>query len=68
MGEPGPGKGPVIFQALTACDCGCGKKKRFEFRVGRDTVTIDDPDMIRGLIVEMHAGFELLWGPLEVGP
>jgi hypothetical protein len=61
MGEPGPGKGPVVFKAITACDCGCGLKARFEFTVGRDSVAIDDPAAIQGLIEEMKAGFCLLW-------
>ena len=63
LGEPGPGKGPVLFRALTACHCGCGLGARFEFRVGRDAVLIDDPEMIRALIAEMRAGFASLWGP-----
>lgn len=63
LGEPGPGKGPVLFRAMTACGCGCGLPARFEFRVGRDTVMIDDPALIRALIAEMQAGVELLWGP-----
>ena len=62
-GTPGPGKGPVLFRAMTACDCGCGRKARFEFRVGRDTIEIDDPAMIKALIVEMQVGYALLWGP-----
>ena len=61
IGEPGPGKGPVLFQAMTACDCGCGRKDRFEFRIGRNEISIDDPDAIRCLIAEMQAGFDLLW-------
>lgn len=65
MGIPGPGKAPVIFQAMTACDCGCGAKARFEFCVGRDTVVIDDPAAIKELIAEMRAGYVLLWGPEE---
>jgi hypothetical protein len=65
MGEPGPGKGSVIFRAMTACDCGCGRNARFEFSVGRDMVTIDDPEAIQALITEMQAGYELLWGPKE---
>lgn len=61
LGEPGPGKGTVIFQAMTACNCGCGLKERFEFSVGRDTILIDDPVAVRAMIVEMQAGYELLW-------
>lgn len=68
MGEPGPGKGPVLFRAMTECNCGCGRKARFEFRVGRDQVEIDDPDAIKCLIVEMRAGFELLWGTSPITP
>jgi hypothetical protein len=63
LGTPGPGKGPVLFEARTACDCGCGLKDRFEFCVGRDTVVIDDPAAIRALIIEMWNGYVLLWGP-----
>jgi hypothetical protein len=62
-GEPGPGKGPVLFQAMTACDCGCGRRARFEFRVDQDTISIDNPEAIRALIAEMQAGYDLLWGP-----
>jgi hypothetical protein len=62
-GEPGPGKGPVLFRAMTACACGCGRGARFEFQVGRDEVAIDDPEAIKALIVEMQAGYDLLWGP-----
>jgi hypothetical protein len=62
MEKPGPGKGPVFFRAMTACDCGCGLAARFEFRVGRDAVSIDDPKAIEALIAEMQAGFTLLWG------
>lgn len=61
-GEPGPGKGPVIFRAMTACNCGCGLKNRFEFCVGRDTVSIDNPEWIESLIEEMREGYKTLWG------
>lgn len=61
FGEPGPRKGCVLFEARTACECGCGLKARFEFRVSQGTVSIDDPAAIKALIDEMKAGFELLW-------
>jgi hypothetical protein len=64
-GEPGPGKGLVLFKAMTACDCGCGLPNRFEFRVGRDLISIDDPAAIKSLIEEMKAGFKLLWPDVE---
>jgi hypothetical protein len=60
-GTPGFGTGPVAFRAMTACDCGCGLKDRFEFKVGRDEVAIDDPEPIRLFIEEMVAGFKLLF-------
>lgn len=60
-GTPGVGKGPVLFRAMTACDCGCGLKNRFEFQVGRDMVSIDDPAAIKALIQEMSRGFQLLF-------
>ena len=62
IGTPGPGKGPVMFQAMTACDCGCGRKARFEFVVGRDKIEIDDPEAIAAMIAEMQAGYRMLWG------
>lgn len=65
LGTPGPGKGPVLFKAMTACDCGCGLKERFEFCIGRDKIAIDDPEAVRTLIEEMQAGYRLLW-PEEV--
>jgi hypothetical protein len=46
---------------MTACDCGCGLKARFEFSVGQNTVMIDDPVVIQALMTEMRAGYELLW-------
>jgi hypothetical protein len=55
----------MLFRAMTACDCGCGLKDRFEFSVGQDTLSIDDPEAIRALIAEMQAGADLLWGPKE---
>jgi len=58
---PGPGKGAVIFRAMTACDCGCDRPARFEFRVGDQAVSIADPAAIRDLIAEMQAGYELIW-------
>ena len=60
-GTPGTGKGPVAFRAMTACACGCGLKARFDFQVGHNVVSIDDPDAIRALIEEMAAGFKLLF-------
>lgn len=60
-GEPGPGKAPVIFRAMTACNCGCGLKARFEFSVGCGMLLIDDPAAVLALIAEMKAGYELLW-------
>ncbi len=63
LGEPGPGKGAVLFQAMTGCDCGCGLKARFEFQVaGGPTVSIDDPVMVDALIDEMREGRARLWG------
>jgi hypothetical protein len=61
-GTPGPGKGLVLFSARTACDCGCGRKKRFVFRVHKDIIEIDDPATIKALIEEMQKGYDLLWG------
>ncbi|HEY2155991.1 MAG TPA: hypothetical protein VGH33_10200 [Isosphaeraceae bacterium] len=61
FGRPGPGTAPVFFRAMTACDCGCGLKARFEFKVGHDEVSVDDPEAIRALIAEMQAGYDLLW-------
>jgi hypothetical protein len=46
---------------MTACDCGCGRGDRFEFKVGRDEVSIEDPALIRLFIEEMAAGFKLLF-------
>jgi hypothetical protein len=60
-GAPGPGKGRVLFQAMTACHCGCGLKARFEFMVGNDGAAIDDPEAIRALIEEMAEGYRLLF-------
>jgi hypothetical protein len=65
FGTPGPGTAPVIFHAMTACDCGCGRPARFLFCIGQDTVAIADPKAIRALITEMEAGYALLWGPQE---
>jgi hypothetical protein len=61
FGKPGSGKAVVIFRALTRCDCGCNKKARFVFQVGRDEVEIDDPEAIRALIEEMTEGYKLLF-------
>lgn len=66
-GEPGPGKGPVAFRAMTACNCGCGLKDRFEFKVGRDEISIDEPDKIRLFIEEMATAFKQLF-PNEKQP
>jgi len=60
-GTPGPGKGPVLFRAMTKCDCGCGLKDRFEFRVNKDSISIDDPVVIKALIDEMIEGYRLLF-------
>jgi hypothetical protein len=62
MGKPGPGKGAVLFRAMTACDCGCGRMARFEFCVGRDEISLYDLAMVKALIDEMQEGFERLWG------
>ena len=60
-GTPGPGKLPVIFRALTACDCGCGAVARFELTVGRHTVAVADPAHVRAPIAEMRAGYAAPW-------
>jgi hypothetical protein len=49
------------IRAMTACDCGCGRKNRFVVGIGERSISIDKPDMVRALIDEMEEGFKILW-------
>ncbi len=57
-----PGNQPLLFLAMTACDCGCGLKDRFDFTVAGFTISIDSPEAIDALIEEMQDGRRKLWG------
>jgi hypothetical protein len=61
LGTPGQGKGAIRIQAMNACDCGCGAKNRFEFQIGQEGISIDDPALVRAVIEEMLVGFKLIF-------
>jgi hypothetical protein len=57
-----PGQSPLLFRAMTACDCGCGLKNRFEFTIDGKIISLTDVVVIDALIEEMKLGREKLWG------
>jgi hypothetical protein len=57
-----PGDQPMIFQAMTACSCGCGLPDRFEFTIANMLISITDVKQVDALIEELKEGRRKLWG------
>lgn len=58
-----PGRTPIAFAALPACDCGCGRPARISITLAGATISIVDAPGVDALIDLLIEGREKLWGP-----